>query len=239
MSSGLFTKGANSDACPATVGSTLHEPLLLLASQSAGRQAVLRRAGIEFTALPADVDEEAVLAHALERCDDRSFEERVLTLARAKAEASCAASEGGYVVLGGDSMLEIDGSLVGKPRTAQAARERWRSMRGKRGRLHSGHWLIDDRDPRDGGTGATFGETASTDVYFAELSDAEIDAYVATDEPLWVAGAFTIDGYGGPFIERIEGDHHAVIGLSLPLLRRMLQEISLAVSDLWGPASSS
>lgn len=239
MNSGLPGVGEGADDRQATVGTPLHEPLLLLASQSAGRKAVLTRAGIEFTTLPADVDEEAVLAAALESSGELAFEDQVLTLARAKAEASCAASEGGYVVLGGDSMLEIDGALVGKPRTADAARERWREMRGKRARLHSGHWLIDDRDPLDGGTGATFGNTASTDVYFAELSDAEIDAYVSTGEPLWVAGAFTIDGYGGPFIERIEGDHHAVIGLSLPLLRRMLAEISLPITDLWRPTSSS
>ncbi len=239
MSGGFFENDQGAYVCPGTVGTPLHEPLLLLASQSAGRKAVLRRAGIEFTSLPADVDEEAVLASALEDFGELAFEDRVLTLARAKAEASCKASEGGYVVLGGDSMLEIDGELVGKPRTSEAARERWRAMRGKRARLHSGHWLIDDRDPLDGGTGATFGETASTDVYFADLSDAEIEAYVATGEPLWVAGAFTIDGYGGPFIERLEGDHHAVIGLSLPLLRRMLGEISLAVSELWSPGASS
>ncbi|QEU11509.1 Maf family protein [Dermabacter vaginalis] len=239
MSGGLTGKGERADARPATVGTPPHEPLLLLASQSAGRKAVLSRAGIEFTALPADVDEDAVLASALDTSGQLAFEDRVLTLARAKAEASCAASEGGYVVLGGDSMLEFEGELVGKPRTAEAARERWHAMRGKKARLHSGHWLIDDRDPLDGGTGATFGETASTNVYFADLSDAEIDAYVETGEPLWVAGAFTIDGYGGPFIERIEGDHHAVIGLSLPLLRRMLREISLAVSDLWRPAPMS
>lgn len=210
-----------------------YEPLLLLASQSQGRKDTLRRAGIGFTALPADVDEAAILTRALDDHPEMDFGDQVLVLARAKAEASLRASEGGYVVLGGDSMLEIDGELVGKPGSANAARDRWRSMAGKTGTLHSGHWLIDDRDPDDGGTGATFGATASTRVTFAALSEDEIEAYVATEEPLWVAGAFTIDGFGGPFIERIDGDPHAVVGLSLPLLRLMLAEIELHVSDLW------
>ena len=99
--------------------------------------------------------------------------------------------------------------------------------------LHSGHWLVDDRAEEDGGTGATFGATASCELSFAELSDAEIDAYVATGEPLGVAGGFTLDGLGGPFIERVHGDPHAVVGLSLPLLRRMLAEIDLGVHELW------
>src|SRR5699024_6740020 len=105
--------------------------------------------------------------------------------------------EGGYVVLGGDSMLELDGEPIGKPHTAEKAARQWRAMRGRTGTLHSGHWLIDDRDPADGGTGATFGATAGCAVTFAAVSDEEIDAYVATGEPLGVAGGFTIDGRPG------------------------------------------
>ena len=106
-------------------------------------------------------------------------------------------------------------------------------MRGRTAVLHSGHWLIDDRDAEDEGTGATLGATASTEVTFADLSDEEIQAYVSSGEPLGVAGGFTIDGLGGPFIERIDGDPHAVIGLSLPLLRHLLAEVGIGVHELW------
>lgn len=210
-----------------------YEPLLLLASQSAGRHHTLSRAGISFTALPVDLEEDAILHTALAQNPGVDFADQVLTLARAKAEAACERSDGGYVVLGCDSMLEVEGTLVGKPLTPERALERWRELRGNTAVLHSGHWLIDDRDGEDGGTGATFGRTATTTIHVANLSDAEIEAYIATGEPLGVAGGFTIDGFGGPFIEAIEGDHHTVVGLSLPLLRHMLAEIDLAVTDLW------
>lgn len=212
---------------------TDYEPLLLLASQSAGRREVLRRAGIGFTAQPADVDEDAILADALREAPALAFEDQVLLLARAKAEAACRDSDGGYVVLGCDSMLEVNGALVGKPLTAQNAAARWKELRGQRAILHSGHWLVDDRDPEDGGTGATFGHSSATVIHVADVSEREIEAYVATGEPLGVAGGFTIDGFGGPFIERIEGDHHTVIGLSLPLLRSLLNEIGVSITDLW------
>lgn len=207
-----------------------HDPLLLLASASGGRAATLRRARIEHGTLPVDLDEQAILDAA---GDELSPAEQVLLLAREKAHAAADRSDGGYVVLGCDSMLEIDGTVVGKPGTAQAAIDRWRAVRGRTGTLHSGHWIVDDRDSEDGGTGATFGATASTDVVFADLSDAEIEAYVATGEPVHVAGAFTIDGIGGPFISSISGDPHAVVGLSLPLLRTMLDDIGIGVHELW------
>lgn len=213
-------------------------PLLLLASASQGRRETLRRAHIAFTALPADVDEEGILAAARAADGSLTPADEVLLLARAKAERTCAVSDGGYVVLGADSMLEVEGELVGKPLTPQRATQRWKELRSMTAVLHTGHWLIDDRDPDDGGTGASIGRTASTRITAAALSDAEIEAYVATGEPLWVAGGFTLDGYGGPFIERIEGDHHAVIGLSLPLLREMLAEVGLAVTDLWDAEDS-
>lgn len=205
------------------------EPLLLLASASAGRRATLERAGIAHAAQAADLDEEALLAAAgpLDPAD------AVLLLAREKAHAVAAAGEGGYVVLGCDSMLELDGELVGKPGTAERATERWRAMRGRTAVLHTGHWLVDDRDEEDGGTGATIGSTVSTTVSFADLDDEEIDAYVATGEPLGVAGAFTIDGIGGPFVTAVDGDPHAVVGLSLPLLRTLLREIELPLHVLW------
>lgn len=224
----------------ASIGPDL-DPLLLLASASAGRRATLRAARIEHSAMPVDLDEDAILAAARERAaesgdpeDLLTAEEEVLLLAREKALAATARSEGGYVVLGCDSMLELDGEVIGKPLTPERARERWQAMRGRTAVLHSGHWMVDDRDEEDGGTGATFGATASCQISFAALSDEEIDAYIATGEPLGVAGGFTIDGAGGPFIERVDGDPHAVVGLSLPLLRRMLDEIGLGVHQLWG-----
>ncbi|ATG51539.1 septum formation inhibitor Maf [Brachybacterium vulturis] len=224
---------------------TDHDPLLLLASASAGRRATLRAARIEHSALPVDLDEEAILARARARAAESGDPQDVLTaadevllLAREKALAATARSDGGYVVLGCDSMLELDGEVIGKPLTAQRAVQRWRAMRGRTGILHSGHWLVDDRDPEDGGTGATFGATASCELHFAALSDEEIEAYVATGEPLGVAGGFTLDGIGGPFIEQVQGDPHAVVGLSLPLLRRMLGEIGLGVHELWEDISS-
>jgi len=221
---------------------TPHDPLLLLASASAGRRATLRAARIEHAVLPVDLDEDALLASARQRADAEgrplTVGEQVLLLAREKAQAATSRSGGGHVVLGGDSMLELDGEAVGKPHTAQNAAQRWRAMRGRTGILHSGHWLIDDRDPADGGTGATLGATAGCAVTFADVSDEEIDAYVATGEPLGVAGGFTIDGLAGPFITCVDGDPHAVVGLSLPLLRDLLAEIGIGVHDLWETSAS-
>lgn len=145
------------------------------------------------------------------------------------------ASAAADLVLGCDSVLEFEGRAYGKPGSADEARSRWRAMSGRNGILHSGHWLVDLREATgEAGApaGATLGATGSTVVHFARLSDAEIDAYVATGEPLAVAGAFTIDGLGGPYVQRIEGDHHNVVGLSLPLLRGLLSEVGLSWHDL-------
>jgi septum formation protein len=207
-------------------------PLLLLASGSAGRRSTLTRAGIEFDHCAADLDEDGLL----ESAGDLEPAESVLLLAREKAHAVADDSEGGYVVLGCDSMLEVDGEVIGKPHTPERARARWRELRGRTAVLHSGHWLVDDRDAEDEGTGATIGATASAEVTFADLSDEEIEAYVATGEPLGVAGGFTIDGLGGPFITSITGDPHAVVGLSLPLLRELLAQIGIGIHELWREA---
>ncbi|NNU27949.1 Maf family nucleotide pyrophosphatase [Isoptericola sediminis] len=206
---------------------------LVLASQSPARLSTLRSAGVDPAVMVSGVDEDAVLAAARERYPDLPPSDAVLVLAQAKAEEVARRIEEGDagdtdgLVLGCDSMLEIDGEVVGKPADADEARERWRTMRGRSGVLHSGHWVVDARDPDDGGTGATIGATSSTTVWFADLDDEEIDAYVATGEPLHVAGAFTIDGLGGPYVERLEGDHHGVVGVSLPLLRELLAEIDV------------
>ena len=209
---------------------------LLLASASPARRATLRAAGIEPVVAVSDVDEHDVLADAAATAGPLSPADAVLVLARAKAQDVAVKlaqhpHARDLVVLGCDSMLEFDGEVLGKPGDATDAVARWRAMRGRSGVLHTGHWLIDAR-PGDG-TGAALGETASTTVWFADASDEEIDAYVATEEPLRVAGAFTVDGLGGPFVERIDGDYHTVVGLSLPLLRRLLAALGVPITSLW------
>lgn len=197
-------------------------PTLVLASASPARLATLRSAGVDPVVQVTDLDEEAVLASA----GPLSPAEAVLTLARAKAEHAAALPHVvGDVVLGCDSMLELDGLVLGKPSDADDARRRWRAMRGRSGVLHTGHWLVRGDD--------AVGATSSTVVHFAALDDAEIDAYVATGEPLGVAGAFTIDGLGGAFVSRIEGDHHGVVGVSLPLVRELLAQLDMSITDLW------
>jgi septum formation protein len=189
----------------------------VLASASPARLATLRRAGVEPEVLVSGVDEDALTAP--------SPAQLVQVLADAKA-ATVAAIAPDALVLGCDSLLELDGVALGKPGTPAEAIRRWRQLRGREGALHTGHRLI------DGGSGQTSGRTASTVVRFADISDAEIERYVATSEPLNVAGAFTIDGLGGWYVEEVRGDHHNVVGLSLPLLRRMLLELGYAVTDL-------
>lgn len=198
---------------------------LVLGSASPARLATLRAAGLDPEVHVSSVDEPALLRAA---GDDATPADQVLLLARAKAR-DVAPAEPGAVVVGCDSMLELDGEVHGKPADAAEAVARWRRMRGRSGVLHTGHWLIDTRSA----SAAEVGAVSSTTVHFADLSDAEIDAYVATGEPLAVAGAFTVDGLGGPFVTRIEGDHHGVVGLSLPLLRTLLAELGLSLTDLW------
>jgi septum formation protein len=202
---------------------------LVLASASPARLKTLRGAGVEPVVVVSEVDEGAVVADAFERYGPLEAADVALLLARAKAEDVAAGIDVPAIVLGCDSVLELDGDVHGKPATAAEAVERWKRMRGRSGVLHTGHWLVDDRED---GTGATIGATASTTVHFAKLSDAEIEAYVATGEPLQVAGAFTIDGLGGPFVSAIEGDHHNVVGLSLPLLRELLAEVGAGWFDV-------
>jgi septum formation protein len=177
------------------------------------------------------LDEDAVLAAALAASPGLAPSDQVLVLAKAKAQAADAAlraeSAGAdRLVLGCDSMLELDGEVLGKPDGPEDAFRRIRQQAGRSATLHTGHWLI--------GRGKEVGGTSSTVVHFGQMSDAEIRAYVATGEPLHVAGAFTIDGLGGPFIDGIEGDHHGVVGLSLPLFRGLVAQVGLTIPDLWG-----
>ncbi|PWB96000.1 Maf family protein [Salinibacterium hongtaonis] len=199
---------------------------LYLASTSPARLATLRSAGIEPAGLiNPGVDEEALVAgREEERGAPLSAAEMVAELARAKAEAVIGSLVDGEpidgFILGGDSAFELDGVIYGKPYTADIARERWARMIGRTGVLHSGHWLIDHR----GGTASGgIGQVEDATVEFAaDISDAEIEAYIATGEPLAVAGAFTIDSRGQAFISRISGQPSTVIGLSVPTLRALL-----------------
>ena len=198
---------------------------LYLASTSPARLATLRAAGVEPVLLSSGVDEEAVAA-AAGPLDGPGL---VALLARAKAEAVLGPQLDG-IVLGGDSAFELDGELYGKPHHPEVARERWLAQRGRTGLLHSGHWLI---DYRGGVAGRAVGAVSTASVTFADVSDAVIDAYIATGEPLLVAGAFTIDSLGSAFITRVEGDPHAVVGLSVSTLRSLLLEFGIEWPSLW------
>lgn len=209
---------------------------LVLASASPARLATLRSAGIEPQVVVSTVDESAAVATARETYPDLEPADVALLLAKAKCEDVSAGDHAAdALVLGCDSVLELDGVEYGKPFDAATAISRWQQMRGRGGILHTGHWLIDDRADS---TGATFGVTCSTVVHFADLTDAEIEAYVATGEPLWVAGGFTVDGLGGAYVRSIEGDFHNVVGVSLTTLRDMLGHIDIAWHDLWGTPDS-
>lgn len=211
--------------------------VLVLASASAARRDTLRAAGLDPQIQVSGVDERTVTLAAgpLEPVD------LVLVLARAKAEDVAARLDRpdrrGALILGCDSVLELDGQTHGKPADAAEAVHRWHRMRGRSGVLHTGHWLIDARDPAKGAASRGTGATASTTVHFADVTDEEIERYVATGEPLQVAGAFTLDGLGGAFVRGIAGDHHAVVGVSLPLLRDLLAGVGVSWPSLWRPVA--
>jgi len=214
------------------VWQTLGVTRLVLASTSPARLSLLRAGGIEPLAIAPDVDEELVAEEAKTAGKIHSVTDLVLLLARAKAEAvSNNENTLGSIVIGCDSVLEFDGEALGKPHEPQVAIDRWKRLRGKSGILHSGHWMIDNRDGL--GEGRSIGQTSSSIVHFSDISDFEIEAYVATGEPLKVAGAFTIDGLGGAFIDRIEGDTHTVIGLSLTTLRKLTIELGVEYTSYW------
>ncbi len=199
---------------------------LVLGSASPARLSTLRAAGLAPEVIVSGVDEDGVTA--------ATPAELAALLARLKADAVVELLRKptvSTVVIGCDSVLEMDGVAYGKPRSAAEARDRWRRMRGATGILHTGHHVV----ALPGGTGAPrpAGAVGSTVVHFADPSDAEIDAYVATGEPQRVAGAFTLDGLGGAFVAGVEGDPHNVVGISLPLLRNLLGGLGISWIDLW------
>ncbi|MFD3362171.1 Maf family protein [Streptomyces albidoflavus] len=193
---------------------------VVLASASPARLGLLRQAGLAPEVIVSGVDEDALTAD--------SPGALALVLAEAKAAAVALRPEAaGSVLIGCDSVLDLDGVALGKPANAEDATARWKAMRGRDGVLRTGHCVIDTA------SGRRASATASTTVRFGEPSDEEIAAYVASGEPLHVAGAFTLDGRSAPFIDGIDGDPGNVIGLSLPLLRRLLTELDLAITDFW------
>jgi septum formation protein len=198
---------------------------LVLASASPARHTLLTNAGIVPEVIVSDVDE-AALAASL---PGHTPAELCLELARAKARdvARRFSPVDDVVIVGCDSVLDMDGVAHGKPASADEAKQRWQAMSGRSGTLRTGHWLVRSS------TGQEIGDVASTEVFHASPSEPEIDAYIATGEPLRVAGGFTIDGLGGPFIERIDGDWTNVVGLSLPLLRLLLRDLGIVWTDLW------
>ena len=204
---------------------------LLLASSSPARLSLLKSAGIDPEIVVPTVDEQALTDQL--KSSDSGVETSYLVQYLANAKAQSVLNDPkthGALVLGGDSALEFQGATLGKPHVPEVAIERWKQLRGSYGVLHSGHCLIDNRDPS---VPKAVSKTSSTKVFFADVSDEEIEAYVATGEPLKVAGAFTIDGIGGAFIERIEGDAHTVVGLSLGVLRELTRELSVEYTSLW------
>lgn len=194
---------------------------VVLASASPARLATLRAAGISPVVIVSGVDEGGVDVD-----DPRALPLALATL-KARAVVDRARSLRARLVIGCDSMLDLDGASLGKPSSPEDATARWHQMRGRSGVLRTGHWVIDLA------SGEEIGETAETTVWFADISDREIDTYVATGEPLEVAGAFTIDGRGGAFVTRVDGDPHNVVGISLPLLRDLVGRLGIGYPSLW------
>lgn len=215
---------ASSQTSPAsaTSGSRPSAPVrrLILASASPARLGLLKQAGLTPEVIVSGVDEDGLSAP--------TPGELALVLAEAKARAVAALPEAAdALVVGCDSVLDLDGEALGKPADADEATARWKAMRGRSGVLRTGHCVLDTRD------GRATSATAGTTVHFGEPTDAEIAAYVATGEPVNVAGAFTLDGRSAPFVRGIEGDHGNVIGLSLPLLRELLARLDVGITELW------
>lgn len=221
------------------------QPRVILASSSPSRRSILAGGGIEPAILVPEIDEDAVLAARA----DSPAAEKVLAVAQAKAEAVAArldaadaenAPEAPLIVIAADSMLLLDGELQGKPYTVEATIERWKQQRGKTAELLTGHAILHRAEQPDrAGSWDVFGHTSRTTLSFAWVSDADIAAYARTGEPLYCAGAFTLEALGGWFIDRIEGDPSSVIGLSLPTVARAIRGFGYDVSDIWNAAPAA
>ncbi len=211
-------------------------PELILASQSPARASVLSASGLRFRTIVSGVDESSAVEQAeKEQGAPLSPAQMASTLARAKAESVAALPESqGCLVLGCDSVFELNGEAFGKPYEPEVAFSRIRDMSGTTGTLHTGHWLVDVRDGVNTSNEPTgLGEVRSADVTFDDMSDKEIRDYVATGEPLEVAGSFTIEGFGAAFITGIRGESHTVLGLSVNALKHLLRERGLEIAQLW------
>ena len=192
-------------------------PRLVLASGSASRLRVLRDAGIDPEVMVSDVSEEI---------DGLTPSQSVVALAERKAAAVAGQCRNG-LVLGCDSMLELDGEALGKPASGAEATDMWRRLSGRQAILHTGHYLIDTS------TGRRISGLGSSAVHFGSPTDTELSAYVSTHEPLTLAGAFSIEGLSGPFVDAIDGSPSNVLGVSLPLLRELLAAVGVSIADLW------
>ena len=203
-------------------------PRLILASQSPARLQVLRNAGVDPLVHVSGVDEEAIET----AMPNATPAELCLALARAKAEqvAHHHPAQPGQIIVGCDSVLDVDGQAFSKPSSPQQARERWHQMFDRSPVLRTGHWVIYGDQ--------AVGAVASTVVHMSRLTDEEMDAYLATGEPLQVAGGFTLDALGGAFVDGIEGDASNVIGISLPTLRRLLAQLGIGWTSLWSTSTS-
>lgn len=222
----------SSEAFPTPAPSPSSAPRLILASASPARARILQAAGIPFTVLVSDVDEDAVAA----RHPDANPEQTALLLAQAKARDVAERSEAAdALVVGCDSVFELDGVAYGKPYEPDVAVERWRRQQGRSGVLHTGQWLGLVRP--DGSIQSTSARVSAT-VRFAAADDRTIAAYVQSGEPLWCAGAFTIDGAGAALVESVDGDPNAVIGLSVSTLRAQCEELGVPFATLWESSNS-
>lgn len=196
---------------------------VVLASASPARTRLLSDAGVAHSVIVSDVDEDVVVRSQ----NWTSAFDVSGGLATAKARNVASTLGVGHLVIGCDSVFDFDGEIHGKPATPDQARARWNRMRGSDGVLYTGHHIVNTTSGRE------VARVASSTVYFADPTDAEIDAYIATGEPLRVAGGVTIDSLGAPFISRIDGDHSNVMGLSIPTLRLMLLDIGISWPSLW------